>query len=1090
MASRNELLQEVRRNREAREQQRKSEGDAAARKRQEEEEAAFAERAVLFIQRVGRGFLVRRRWKEADWKGLQKQVHDLENLVEVVLKKGQVFVPPITVVLQLVRRALRHASHPVQPDLAKLLGALAQFVVAGLRVPLADAQRSLCGAMGAAPSATAAHAPDPRCTVLRFSKALLAVCGACKEGPGLQHLSDLMDTRSWGQGRAMEESPVCRAVAPRFLSIATDPAWRSEGRKSQTGLQVWKAAAASTVSLWPVVGAAPPRLESLAGIAASWLAVASAEGGLCGSQAQGGRSLASGVAGGVSAPDLLEAIVGVPRMGALLAKAQAARGLATDWSALLRSYSQALEAARRLSGGETGLHGGTKALDREYMLVYVSGNLWELHEAISLPLEPLLVVQGLLTEHLEVSMLPSAPVSSSDEPASIRALRRQLQHLADAVPVKRLFGEVLAFHPREMSVLEQERSLRPYQRHCIAVALQEVSPRAVEALCRIYSVLLLKARALMRAKSGWGPQVFHGLASTIAYMEGGDVTRALWRFVQGFYDWRPSWRQQPLGCFHMLHLHGTLLSQLLSVMSQDELKGDESPLHDHDLSEYITRTTAIVAHLIWHMQHVGPPSASQPGAGGGTAVASPAAASMLVPKGPLLEALLEQLGRVLSQLQTYTDRATQEVPAQVWHAPADILKRFQQAVNEAAREAGQGAAHRLGPCAEKMLRYVPHSVPFEQRVALLRMCMQQVRERSQARPFVRLMVRRTHLFEDGLAVLADADWHARFQVMFVNATGQREQGQDAGGLFKEFLEKMAETAFNPEYGLFRTTESRLLFPNPEASQYHDNASRLFEFLGLVIGKAIFEGIVVEPCFAPFFLAKLLGRHNSYYDLQSLDPALFANLQRLKSYDGNVADLCCSFVATAADGKEVPLLPDGQNITVTNDNRFKYLYLLSDYKLNVELKAASEAFLAGFQRLVDERWVRMFGENELQQVISGGRGRDVDVEDLRRNTQYSGCSGPKDKVVADFFTAMKAMTPDKRSLLLRFVTSCSRTPLLGFSHLVPPFTVHKVPIRSDSDKLPTASTCFNMLKLPTYSSWKVMKQKLEFVVVQGAGFELD
>ena len=32
---------------------------------------------------------------------------------------------------------------------------------------------------------------------------------------------------------------------------------------------------------------------------------------------------------------------------------------------------------------------------------------------------------------------------------------------------------------------------------------------------------------------------------------------------------------------------------------------------------------------------------------------------------------------------------------------------------------------------------------------------------------------------------------------------------------------MAETAFNPEYGLFRVTEERLLFPNPEAWKYHD-----------------------------------------------------------------------------------------------------------------------------------------------------------------------------------------------------------------------------------------------------------------------------
>lgn len=34
--------------------------------------------------------------------------------------------------------------------------------------------------------------------------------------------------------------------------------------------------------------------------------------------------------------------------------------------------------------------------------------------------------------------------------------------------------------------------------------------------------------------------------------------------------------------------------------------------------------------------------------------------------------------------------------------------------------------------------------------------------------------------------------------------------------------------------------------------------------------------------------------------------------------------------------------------------------------------------------------------------------------------------------------------DKRELL-KFVTSCSRPPLLGFKHLQPPFTLHKVPL---------------------------------------------
>jgi hypothetical protein len=36
-------------------------------------------------------------------------------------------------------------------------------------------------------------------------------------------------------------------------------------------------------------------------------------------------------------------------------------------------------------------------------------------------------------------------------------------------------------------------------------------------------------------------------------------------------------------------------------------------------------------------------------------------------------------------------------------------------------------------------------------------------------------------------------------------------------------------------------------------------------------------------------------------------------------------------------------------------------------LNKELHRASSAFLAGFRRLIDEKWLRMLSEGELQQA---------------------------------------------------------------------------------------------------------------------------
>jgi len=41
----------------------------------------------------------------------------------------------------------------------------------------------------------------------------------------------------------------------------------------------------------------------------------------------------------------------------------------------------------------------------------------------------------------------------------------------------------------------------------------------------------------------------------------------------------------------------------------------------------------------------------------------------------------------------------------------------------------------------------------------------------------------------------------------------------------------------------------------------------------------------------------------------------------------------------------------------------------------------------------------------------------------------------------------------------------------------------------NEKLPTASTCFNTLRLPAYSNAKIMKEKVVYAINSNAGFEL-
>jgi ubiquitin-protein ligase E3 C len=93
-----------------------------------------------------------------------------------------------------------------------------------------------------------------------------------------------------------------------------------------------------------------------------------------------------------------------------------------------------------------------------------------------------------------------------------------------------------------------------------------------------------------------------------------------------------------------------------------------------------------------------------------------------------------------------------------------------------------------------------------------------------------------------------------------------------------------------------------------------------------------------------------------------------------------------------------------------------------------------------------------------------------------------------------------MTPDEQSKLLKFMTSCSRQPLLGFRSLEPAPCIQQIRLPdnlfvNDEEKaakrlpLPTASTCMNLLKLPAYRSKETMRSKLLAAIEAGAGFEL-
>ena len=86
----------------------------------------------------------------------------------------------------------------------------------------------------------------------------------------------------------------------------------------------------------------------------------------------------------------------------------------------------------------------------------------------------------------------------------------------------------------------------------------------------------------------------------------------------------------------------------------------------------------------------------------------------------------------------------------------------------------------------------------------------------------------------------DEELRSRIRIRYVDSYGEVEAGVDGGGLFKDFMENLVKEGFNPEVGLFRTTPEQKLYPNPAAGSAVPNALVLFEFLGKMLGKAMYE----------------------------------------------------------------------------------------------------------------------------------------------------------------------------------------------------------------------------------------------------------
>lgn len=352
---------------------------------------------------------------------------------------------------------------------------------------------------------------------------------------------------------------------------------------------------------------------------------------------------------------------------------------------------------------------------------------------------------------------------------------------------------------------------------------------------------------------------------------------------------------------------------------------------------------------------------------------------------------------------------------------------------------------------------------------------------------IRITVPRDSVFASSynhLRMRSPQEMKGRLHVQFAG-----EEGIDAGGLTREWYTILIRNVFDPMYALFKRSAGKAATYQPDRRSYvnHDQHLDYFKFVGRIIGKAIYDGQLLDAYFARSFYKHILGIKPSYHDMELEEPEYYKSLCWILENDiTDVMDLTMSaefdFFGTQ---KIVDLVPNGQNIPVTNENKMQYVQLVTDLRLSKAIEKQIAAFLVGFHELVPAEDIQIFNEVELELLMSGLP--DIDVADLKANIEYSGYTASSAHI-SWFWKSVAKMGSEDLARLIMFVTGTSKVPLEGFSALQgmngpQKFQIHRVP--GDSDRLPTAHTCFNQLDLPEYSSAEKLHNRLLCAIREGS-----
>lgn len=288
-------------------------------------------------------------------------------------------------------------------------------------------------------------------------------------------------------------------------------------------------------------------------------------------------------------------------------------------------------------------------------------------------------------------------------------------------------------------------------------------------------------------------------------------------------------------------------------------------------------------------------------------------------------------------------------------------------------------------------------------------------------PPLQLSVRRDQVFLDSFKSLyfknADEVKYGKLNIRF-----HGEEGVDAGGVTREWFQVLARGMFNPNYALFiPVAADRTTFHPNRLSGINEQHLMFFKFIGRIIGKAMYEGRVLDCHFSRAVYKSILGRSVSIKDMETLDLDYYKSL--LWMLENDITDIITENFAIETDAfgekQVIDLIPDGRNIPVTQENKEEYVQRVVEYRLVESVREQLDNFLKGFHDIIPPDLISIFNEQELELLISGLP--EIDVDEWKNNTELHNYSASSPR-------SSGSGVPSVPSTRRNVPNSCSSSPV--------------------------------------------------------------